>query len=66
MIESTKQLQTAQLKPVQILEHGNYLYGTLDGLDFVPSGIMQDTKKNLIVLLFKIKIYYEINIFKRF
>lgn len=33
------------IKPVQILEHGNYLYGTLDGLDFVASGVMQDTKK---------------------
>lgn len=33
------------VKPIQIKEHGNFLYGTLDGLDFVPSGIMQDTKK---------------------
>lgn len=33
------------IKPVQIVGHGNYLYGTLDGLDFVASGIMQDTKK---------------------
>ena len=33
------------IKPVQIAGHGNYLYGTLDGLDFVASGIMQDTKK---------------------
>ena len=32
-------------KPVQIKEHGNFLYGQLDGLDFVASGIMQDTKK---------------------
>lgn len=33
------------IKPVQIAGHGNYLYGTLDGLDFVASGIMPDTKK---------------------
>jgi hypothetical protein len=33
------------VKPVQVKEHGNFLYGQLDGLDFVPSGIMQDTKK---------------------
>lgn len=45
MIESTKTTSNSSIKPVQILEHGNYLYGTLDGLDFVPSGIMQDTKK---------------------
>jgi hypothetical protein len=34
------------IKPVQIVGHGNYLYGTLDGLDFVSSGIMPDTKKS--------------------
>ena len=33
------------IKPIEVVEHGNYLYGTLDGLDFVVSGIMQDTKK---------------------
>lgn len=33
------------IKPVQLTEHGNFLYGTLDGVDFVASGIMQDTKK---------------------
>lgn len=33
------------VKPIQLTQHGNYLYGTLDGLDFVPSGIMQETKK---------------------
>lgn len=33
------------VKPVQVKEHGNFLYGQLDGLDFVASGIMQDTKK---------------------
>lgn len=46
MSDSTKTTASSNsIKPVQILEHGNYLYGTLDGLDFVASGIMQDTKK---------------------
>lgn len=25
-------------KPIEIKEHGNYVYGTLDGVDFVSSG----------------------------
>ena len=33
------------IKPIEVVEHGNYLYGMLDGLDFVVSGIMQDSKK---------------------
>lgn len=37
------------IKPVHV-GHGNYLYGTLDGLDFVASGIMQDTKKLMVLL----------------
>lgn len=45
MSESQKTTANNSIKPVQIVEHGNYLYGTLDGLDFVASGIMQDTKK---------------------
>ena len=32
-------------RKVEISEHGNYILGTLDGIDFVASGIMQDTKK---------------------
>lgn len=43
--DTTKTTSNNSLKPVEIIEHGNYLYGTLDGLDFVASGIMQDTKK---------------------
>jgi hypothetical protein len=27
-------------KKVEISEHGNYILGTLDGIDFVASGIM--------------------------
>ena len=45
MSDSLKPTANNSIKPVQVLEHGNYLYGTLDGLDFVASGIMQDTKK---------------------
>lgn len=33
------------IKPIQLTEHGNFLYGTLDGIDFTASGIMQDTKR---------------------
>lgn len=45
MSESQKSTANNSIKAVQVVEHGNYLYGTLDGLDFVASGIMQDTKK---------------------
>lgn len=45
MSETQKTTANNSIKPVQVVEHGNYLYGTLDGLDFVASGIMQDTKK---------------------
>lgn len=45
MSETQKTTVNNSIKPVQVVEHGNYLYGTLDGLDFVASGIMQDTKK---------------------
>ncbi|MFW2378147.1 hypothetical protein ACN4FU_05620 [Aliarcobacter butzleri] len=37
--------QNNTIKPIQITEHGNFLYGTLDGINFIPSGIMQDTKR---------------------
>lgn len=33
------------VKPVQVKEHGNFLYGQLDGLDFIASGILQDTRR---------------------
>ena len=42
MSESQKPTANNSIKPVSVVEHGNYLYGTLDGLDFVASGIMQD------------------------
>lgn len=32
-------------KPIEIKEHGNYIYGTLDGVDFVTSGIIAETKQ---------------------
>ena len=31
-------------KKVEISEHGNYILGTLDGIDFVTSGVLQDGK----------------------
>ncbi|MCT7577656.1 hypothetical protein [Aliarcobacter butzleri] len=37
--------QNNTIKPIQLTEHGNFLYGTLDGIDFTPSGIMQETKR---------------------
>lgn len=37
--------QNNTIKPIQLMEHGNFLYGTLDGIDFTASGIMQDTKR---------------------
>lgn len=45
--ETTTQtnLATNSIKPIQLQEHGNFIYGTLDGIDFTPSGIMQDTRK---------------------
>ena len=36
---------TNSIKPIQLQEHGNFIYGTLDGIDFTASGIMQDTRK---------------------
>ena len=44
---STEKTTTANntIKPIQLTEHGNFLYGTLDGIDFTASGIMQDTKR---------------------
>lgn len=35
----------SQIKPIQIQGHGNYIYGSLDGVDFVSSGIIQESKK---------------------
>ncbi len=32
-------------KEIQIKDHGNYIYGTLDGVDFVSSGVIQETKQ---------------------
>ena len=32
------------MKEISIKEHGNYIYGTLDGVDFVTSGIIAETK----------------------
>jgi hypothetical protein len=32
-------------KKVEISEHGNYILGTLDGIDFVASGTIQETGK---------------------
>lgn len=31
-------------KEINIKEHGNYIYGTLDGVDFVTKGIIAETK----------------------
>lgn len=46
MSESTKTTTSNNsVKPIQVIEHGNFLYGTLDGIDFTASGIMQDTKR---------------------
>lgn len=33
------------IKPIELKEHGNYIYGTLDGIDFTASGIIQETKQ---------------------
>ncbi len=32
-------------KEINIKEHGNYIYGTLDGVDFVTSGVIAETKQ---------------------
>ena len=32
-------------KKVEISEHGNYILGTLDGIDFVASGVIKETGK---------------------
>lgn len=37
--------KNSETKNIQISQHGNYLYGTLDGLDFVPSGTIPETRK---------------------
>jgi len=33
------------MKKVEIVEHGNYLYGNLDGVDFVSSGQLENGTK---------------------
>lgn len=30
------------IKPIQLTEHGNYIFATLDGVDFTASGVMVD------------------------
>lgn len=30
------------VKPVSVENHGNFIYGTLDGVDFVPSGVIKE------------------------
>ena len=32
------------MKEISIKEHGNFIYGTLDGVDFVTSGVIAETK----------------------
>ena len=36
---------STKIKGVEVVEHGNYLYGTLDGVDFVQSGKLEDGTK---------------------
>ena len=31
------------IKEISVKEHGNFIYGTLDGVDFVASGIIKET-----------------------
>ncbi len=45
MEKVTQNNPTNSVKPIQLTEHGNFLYGTLDGIDFVASGIMAETKR---------------------
>lgn len=42
----TTQSSSNTIKPIQLKEHGNFIYGTLDGIDFTPSGIIQDTRQS--------------------
>ncbi|TLP36942.1 hypothetical protein [Arcobacter arenosus] len=31
------------VKEINLKEHGNFIYGTLDGVDFVPSGVIRES-----------------------
>ncbi len=42
---STEKTTNNLVKPIQLTEHGCYLYGTLDGIDFTASGVFPETKK---------------------
>lgn len=33
------------VKEISLNQHGNFIYGSLDGIDFVVSGVIQETKK---------------------
>lgn len=33
----------SQIKELSLKEHGNFIYGTLDGVDFVSSGVIKET-----------------------
>lgn len=32
----------SQVKEIKLANHGNYIYGTLDAIDFVESGVIED------------------------
>ncbi|RXK14237.1 hypothetical protein CP965_01965 [Halarcobacter mediterraneus] len=33
------------VKEINLKEHGNFIYGTLDGVDFVPSGVIRENNQ---------------------
>ena len=34
-MSTEKSTSNNSIKPIQVIEHGNFLYGTLDGIDFI-------------------------------
>lgn len=34
---------SANVKEINLKEHGNYIYGSLDGVDFVTSGVIKES-----------------------
>lgn len=45
MSTENKNTPNNSIKPIQLQEHGCFLYGTLDGLDFTASGVFPETKR---------------------
>lgn len=51
------------MKKVEITEHGNYLFGSIDGVDFVQSGTLENGQKYGASV--KLKFITKVNVIKK-